>query len=107
MTVKCNYSTVNLYHLLTYRENQSRMEDLVDPFKSVWGTLGYVRLFSALHLSSSQESPAPAWGGRGKAVGGEKMDALFHRELFKIFFFDFFLFFMLRSVLRSKAFRWD
>lgn len=91
VTVKCNYSTINLDHLLTYLAKPEQNGGSGRAFQKHPRHLGCVGLFSTLYLASPQESPACVWGGRGQAVCGEKIDALFQRAFF-IFFFDCFLF---------------
>lgn len=70
MTVKCNYSTINLDHFLTHLVKPEQNGGSGRAFQKCLGHIGVYGAVSALYLDSSQESPAHTWGGRGKAACG-------------------------------------
>lgn len=103
MTVKCNYSTINLYHLLTYLAKAEQNGGSGRAFQKCPGHTGVCEAVLYLYLASSQGSSVSGEAKAKQCV--ERRWMLSYRELFFLFFFfDFFLFFLLTSVLRSKAF---
>lgn len=69
MTVKCNYSTRNLYRLLTHLAKPKQNGRFDRAFQKCLAHIAVCEAVSTLYLASSQESPAHAGGDRGKVYG--------------------------------------
>lgn len=105
LTVKCNYSTINLYHLLTYLAKPEQNGGSGGAFQKCPGHTWVCEAVPCLHLARSQESPVSGEAEAKQCV--ERRWMLSYRELFFFFFLCLLLVFLLTSVLRSKAFWWD